>query len=398
MKLFWKILFGVIIFIFLIWIFSYFNFTIVRNNSSVQETVSKEEITRNLNVPKNSYLSVFPAISLLYGSEPQFNPENLQNSKDKKIYDRNLREKIGELLKKPLKPLKNPDFEILKEEDKGKYVQKKVRLYTSDLTLSYLYLLIPKEISSPAPAIIAMHQHGDIYDYGKAEVVGEEGNPDLFYGKELAERGYIVLAMDSPLFGDRMDRVDRLNRTSQKNLEEISTQNLLAFGFSPLGIMLQEDQISLDYLSSLDIVDKNNIGCIGHSMGGIRCLYLSATDERIKTTVISGAIANLRLSLDIDILQTWFILAPGLARYTETSGILALIAPRPMMIIYTEKDPIFPLNEAKEHIDIIKRLYGRLKQEENFESIFIPNTEHEFPKKYHEQAYQFLDKNLKNNS
>ena len=42
-------------------------------------------------------------------------------------------------------------------------------------------------------------------------------------------------------------------------------------------------------------------------------------------------------------------------------------------------------------------LYKKLGKEESIEIIKILGKTHEFPIEYHEQAYRFLDKNLKEN-
>lgn len=328
---------------------------------------------------------------------PVFDSENIKTQRDKKKFDKQLRAKVIELLNFPLIPLKKPKIENIQEVDKGLYTEEKIFIYTSKITGRYAYLLKPKNINYPAPTILAMHAHNGNYDFGKDEVVGNIGDPDMFYAKELAERGYIVFALDAPLFGD--SSITKISNTTNdpRLVEEILTQHLLLLGHPPIGAMIQEELISLDYLTSLDIVDKNHIGCIGHSMGGIRCLYLAAIDERIKATVLSGSVANLKLNPESGILHTWLIILPGIGKYAGMRGLLALIAPRPLLILYSEFDPIFPLVEAQDKVNLTKELYTKLNKQENFESIFIPKKGHAFPQEYHEQAYKFLDKHLKNN-
>ena len=294
----------------------------------------------------------------------------------------------------PLEKIPTSKMFILEyhEVDKGKYIEKKISILTSNFSVAYAYLLVPKNVEFPAPAIMAMHQHGGT-KYGAKEVIGEIGDPSLSYGKELAERGYVVFAMDASSFGGRQD----FNNDSFSIKEQRAAQDLFKRGYSPLGIIVQEDLVSLDFLSSLDFVDKENIGCIGHSFGGVRCMYLSALDNRVKATVLSSSVANLKFNYEIGNTHTWLTILPGVASVTETSGILALIAPRPLMIVYTENDPIFVAREAEEQIGVLNGLYNKLEKKENLDIVKIPNKGHEFPLKYHEQAYQFFDNNLKTN-
>ena len=345
-----------------------------------------------LNLDDNTYIFEFSAIlDYYFTKKPEYNIENVFSERDKKKFDKQLREKLIELLNMPFKQSEKI-MKVLEEKDKGKYTETKVRLLITDNVISEAYLLVPKNIEFPAPAVIAMHQHGGNYEYGKEEVVGNIGDSDLAYGKELAERGYIVLAMDAPLFGAG-SQIGYEN--SPETAEIFNAQGLFVLGHSPLGVIVQEDIISLDYLSSLDIVDKENIGCIGHSFGGIRCMYLSALDKRIKVTVLSSSVANLKFNYEVGNTHTWLAILPGIVKYTETSGILALISPRALKIFYTEKDPIYPQQEAEKQLKALEKIYTRLDKKEKLEAVRIINRSHEFPIEYHQQAYEFLDKNLK---
>ncbi|MBI2672059.1 hypothetical protein HYX16_03945 [Candidatus Woesearchaeota archaeon] len=133
----------------------------------------------------------------------EFDIENV-NKDNKKKFDISLREKIIELLGTPLpklsrkvisseewtnigKGLKREKYEevIEKKVEKEKYEEVKFYLFTSNITVAAAYLLIPKNVTFPAPAIIAMHQHGGGEKYGTEELVGKIGDENMFYAKEL---------------------------------------------------------------------------------------------------------------------------------------------------------------------------------------------------------------------
>ncbi len=292
------------------------------------------------------------------------------------------------LEKIPVSEISGTEIEII---DKGKYLQKKITILTSKNTAANAYLLVPKGAQKPMPAVIAMHQHGGNYEYGKEEVVGNIGNPDLAYGKELAERGYVVFAMDAFLFGERQIKTSNSNEIT----ETIIFQKLLSLGFSPISLIVQEDLVSLDFVSSLDFVDKENIGCIGHSFGGVRCMYLSALDDRIKATVLSSSVGEMKLDPDVGITYSWLTILPSIVKYASTSSLLALINPRPLLVVYTENDPIYRAQEAQNSINEARRIYKLMNKEENFVSLFVSGSSHSFPETIHEQVYAFLDFNLK---
>ncbi len=354
--------------------------------------IKREETEEEFILPETAPVDTFSSVRITTGQiDPIYDSKNIQKERNKNKFDKQLREKLIELLNMPLTP--PPISKIFRrtfyEKDKGTYIEKKISLITSNFSVAYAYLLIPKNIEFPAPAVIAMHQHGGT-KYGSEEIIGNIGDPTLAYGKELAERGYIVFAMDAPTFGERNDQNDDSFEVREKG----EAQDLFKRGYSPLGIIVQEDLISLDYLTSLDIVDKENIGCIGHSFGGIRCMYLSALDKRIKVTVLSSSVGSVRQDPTLGATHSWLTILPGLAKYTETSGILALISPRPLMIVYTD-DPIYFIEDTDQVIKEVNRIYEVIKAREKFYPIFIPGIHHEFPKEIHDEAYGFLDKYLK---
>lgn len=355
---------------------------------------NEEREIKNRYVEDPTKIYVFPPFDEVHKNDVlEFDIKNIANFKDKAKFDKNLRERVYNLANFLTEPDKKPKIGILSEEDKGKYIQQKISIKIYPSTKTYAYMLIPKNINYPAPLILAMHGHGNHYDYAKEEVVGNAGDSSLFYAKELAERGYLVLAPDAPLFGDRILLMSGEN--SGETLEEFGAQSLMILGHSLLGELMREDISILNAVSSLKNIDNTKIGCIGHSFGGLRCMYLSALDERIKVTVLSNSVNNLRRKYNNAAVHTWFGFIPGLGRYTETDGILGLISPRPLMIVYSEKDPVFLKEETEENIKKVENLYNLLGEKEKFVFLFIPNEGHSFPQRYHEQTYAFLDKFLK---
>ncbi|HWZ46380.1 MAG TPA: alpha/beta fold hydrolase [Candidatus Saccharimonadales bacterium] len=100
-----------------------------------------------------------------------------------------------------------------------------------------LYVPANASAATPAPGILAVHGY-----------INSRETQDGF-AIEFARRGYVVLALDQTGHG-------------------YSDPPAFAHGFGgPDG---------LDYLRSLDIVDKNNIGLEGHSMGGWTVLAAAA--------------------------------------------------------------------------------------------------------------------------
>jgi dienelactone hydrolase len=109
-------------------------------------------------------------------------------------------------------------------------------------------LFIPQGVSSDkrAPAILNMHGGGD-----NLECVGN-------FSSELARRGYVVLSVDE--YGSGFsDYVTGNVATGAGGSKEKKAKTTAMDGGA---------SVSLKQLLSYDFVDQNNIGLIGHSMGG----------------------------------------------------------------------------------------------------------------------------------
>jgi hypothetical protein len=75
------------------------------------------------------------------------------------------------------------------------------------------WLLMPQREAPPDgwPAVLAIHQHDNHYELGKAEPAGLSGNAMYAYGKEICQRGYVVLCPDLLCFEDRRASFDVLH-------------------------------------------------------------------------------------------------------------------------------------------------------------------------------------------
>ena len=93
------------------------------------------------------------------------------------------------------------EIKILGEEKLPHYTRQKLSYLVGANDLVSAYLLIPDKLEPPAPAVVAMHQTAD---QGKDEAAGISGDPDLAYGHELAELGYVVLIPDTLTAGERI--------------------------------------------------------------------------------------------------------------------------------------------------------------------------------------------------
>ncbi len=93
--------------------------------------------------------------------------------KSYKAWKRQARSKLLALLHYAPAPC-DPQPETAQRLDKGHYIREKIYFNTTrDIRLP-AYLLIPKSAKFPAPAIVALHDHGGFYLWGKEKLVETE--------------------------------------------------------------------------------------------------------------------------------------------------------------------------------------------------------------------------------
>ncbi|MBP9900932.1 MAG: twin-arginine translocation signal domain-containing protein, partial [Verrucomicrobia bacterium] len=99
----------------------------------------------------------------------------------------------------------DPAAETVARVDCGDYVREEVRFNTTPEVRVPAFVLVPKNAPKRAPAIVALHDHGGFYLWGKEKIVAlPEENPALadfrrqYYGGrsiaiELVRQGYVVV-------------------------------------------------------------------------------------------------------------------------------------------------------------------------------------------------------------
>jgi dienelactone hydrolase len=161
------------------------------------------------------------------------------------------------------------------------------------------YLLIPlrSNCGPPYPAMIAFHQCFCDCDVGKDAVVGRFlYRPDQAYAVELARRGFVVLAPDTVCCGERLlpwvgkqgrlgDRITRECMMADQGNPAFEKE----FGYNWRTKVMLDARRAVDLLQSLDFVDSDRVGAIGHSMGSEATLLSMLADERIKAGIVSGS-------------------------------------------------------------------------------------------------------------
>jgi pimeloyl-ACP methyl ester carboxylesterase len=264
-----------------------------------------------------------------------------------------------------------------------KFVRKKITFASEKDDRVPAYLFIPNDLKGKAPAMLCLHQTTSI---GKAEPAGMGPKINLHYAKELAERGYVTLAPDYPGYGDY--KIDVYGR-----------------GYVSATMKgLWNHMRAIDLLQSLPEVDKERIGCIGHSLGGHNSLFVAVFDERIKVVVTScgfnsffkyqkGNLAGWSHAGYMPRIAAVYGKDPAKMPFDFTE-VIGAIAPRRLFINAPLRDSCFEVSGVRDCVEAAKPVYALFGASRNM-AVLYPDSEHDFPPEVREAAYAFLDATLK---
>ncbi len=364
-------------FIKVVFLVFFFSFSLLQVHSVSTQVVSLDELAGQADV-------LFGPIDPLFDDFSRWEERKAE-----------LRDTISYYLGEPTVSAVFPEILVEKQEEFTNYTRKKISVHVSEKEWIPAYLLIPKGFPFPRPALLALHQ---TVPQGKEEPVGITGKQSMFYGLELVIRGYVVLSMDEITAGERLAAGETPFSTASFDSENPD--------WSAMGKMLWDHSRMIDYLETLDIVDRNKIGVIGHSLGGYNALFLGAFDDRIKAVVASSAYTRIETDPGRErwSRSTGFIHFPRLRPFIQSGyegdlpwdfqHVLALIAPKPLFQVFGLKDDIFPNTSTVAQIHkVVLPIYQNLEASDDLVT-HIFDGPHDFLEEFREQAYDFLDTRL----
>jgi dienelactone hydrolase len=332
------------------------------------------------------------------------------------------RAKIFDLLLYRPKPF-NPQARVLERVDKGDYVQEYLKFHTTPDIEVGAYFLIPKRAQFPVPAVVALHDHGGFYYWGKEKIIETESeNPVLTayrkryydgisYPATLARHGYAVIAIDMYYFGERRlildsDLQQGINtwskRESAETIGEINSRNgqrecwvdrnLQDVGITWAGVLCWDDIRTIDYLATRPEVDMQRIACTGLSVGGWRTNFLAGLDPRIKAACIAGWMTSFHQ------INPWFVSytipagnVPGLFKYLDYPDVGSLTMPNALMVVHGLRDDLFPPDGVKAAFRNLQQCYAAIGKPERF-TTYTFDGPHSFPAGAQQLMMEWFDR------
>jgi dienelactone hydrolase len=203
----------------------------------------------------------------------------------------------------------------------------------------------------------------------------------------LARAGYVVLFPDNRCSGERADVGGQVNVIPAAG----------ALGMTFLGMNTFDNMRALDYLASREDVHPERLACVGHCWGGGQALTLAALDERVRVVCPVCAVSTYEALLTEYIFQGGHTclgtFVPGLLRYGDMQDLMALIAPRPVLVQNNVNDGWFPVSGYLKVKAELETVYAALGQPEQFEA-HLSSTVHDLTPEFTARIIVWLQRFL----
>jgi dienelactone hydrolase len=314
-----------------------------------------------------------------------------------------LRQRYLELIRDERKPAKPPlDLRLHETVDVDGIYERRLISYAVEADeRAHAFLAIPYGLTAPAPALVSLH---GTYPRGKEREAGLEENPEKAFLDQLARRGYVVIAPDHFVAGERIPPEGAYDTTRfyLKHPE-----------WTAVGKAAFEHAIAVDVLQSLSCVNPERIGTLGHSLGGHGAYFLAAYDSRIRVAVSNSGCAPFRYNNKVEAWARdhfYIYLKPmragllnGELPPIDMHEIMALIAPRPFLDMSALNDLIMGDDPQLAGWTYRQRVLMLMKVMDAYElegaavnfSFYAHGQGHAAPHEVRQLMYGWLDKHLK---
>jgi sugar lactone lactonase YvrE len=203
-----------------------------------------------------------------------------------------------------------------------------------------------------------------------------------------AKLGFVVLCVDAFGAGER-----GVGTALGEYHGDMTAATLLPLGTPLSGLQVYENMRAVDYLLTRPEVDGDRLGITGASGGGNQTMYAGAWDKRFKCVVPVCSVGNYQAYLQTACCMCEVV--PGALKFTEEWGVLALTAPRALMVVNATKDGIqFSVGEAKKSLALTGPVFKLFGKPDNLKHAIFEGP-HDYSKPMREAMYGFMTLHLK---
>ena len=213
----------------------------------------------------------------------------------------------------------------------------------------------PKVVTKPLPTMLYVCGHSNVMKDGVS--IGNKAGYE-HHGVWYAKHGFVCLIIDTVQLGEI--------RGEHHGTYSKGRFWWMARGYTPAGVEAWAGIRSLDYLETRPEVDKTRFGISGRSGGGAYSWWVAALDERIKAAAPTAGITTLHNHVVDGCVEGHCDCMFMVNTYRwDYDKLAALVAPRALCIVNTDKDRIFPIDGVFKIYQSTRRIYELLGAEKN---------------------------------
>jgi dienelactone hydrolase len=277
-------------------------------------------------------------------------------------------------------PVFTPQPKVVSREQRDGYVLEKIEFENGAGALVPGWVLIPDGAQN-APAILYNHAHGGDYTIGKREIFEDRYDLHNQLGVEFVKRGYVVLAIDAYLFDERQGKGPGGPNEVDKEAELTLAKKFLWEGGCLMGMLLRDDLLALNYLLTRPEVDPERVGTTGMSLGGTRTTWIAALDDRVKVAIPVAQMNRYQefAATGKYVYHGMYYYVPGILRSgVNMEHLVALVAPRPQLILIGDSDGLSPIEGVHIIDDFNRHIYDLYGAGEQFKTVIEAGIAHAY--------------------
>lgn len=224
----------------------------------------------------------------------------------------------------------------------------------------------------------------------------------LAWMRTLADRGFATAAIDARHHGARI--LPKYGPGNEQYFSAMLETYRTGKGRPYLYDTVWDVMRLVEYLETRADVDPARIGLMGISKGGTEAYLAAAVDPRIAAVVPIIGVQGFRWALDNDrwqprvgtfgpavegaardenakvdaafVRRFYDRVAPGIHGDYDAGSMLALIAPRPVLVINGDSDPRTPLAGVQEAVALARQTYTRMNADDRLGVYLQPDAGH----------------------
>ena len=219
---------------------------------------------------------------------------------------------------------------------------------------------------------------------------GRNGNKTAYqsHGIWYAKHGYICLIVDTLQRGE----IEAIHHgTYRENRWWWHSR-----GYTSAGVECWNGIRGIDYLVSRPDVDPGRIGVTGRSGGGAATFWIAAADDRVKAASAVSGMADLPSYVNNRVINghcdCMFLYNTYEWPWVRIAG---LLAPRPLLFVNGDVDPIFPMDANDRIINRLDRIYSLFGSSDQVDAV-VSIGGHSSREDMRKATYRFMNIHLKN--